>query len=250
MATHTVQTPGTPHHVEVFIPDHPVVPVADGSDMIPVYFKICDKNGTRVNTSDAEINITVCGEGRLLGDSIRRIGINPQRVEGGIGFAFVRTTKKAGKIRIRANSEGLLEGEAEIESHPFEGEYLPDGQHAPFMGKEEDGVVVKPTRWDRQILEKPKAEICSAEVTSAQDGYPESNLIDGDDFSWWIAGADAFPQVVTLALKEPVEIIASRIRFQKDSSSYKHWVEVSEDGASWELLYERECTGWEFKRYR
>lgn len=35
--------------------------------------------------------------------------------------------------------------------------------------------------------------------------------------------------------------------FQKDSSSYKHKVETSEDGERWELLYERECTGWEFK---
>ena len=63
VASHSVRTPGIPHHIEIIIPDHPVVPVADGSDMIPVYFKICDENGTRVNTSDAEIHITVSGEG-------------------------------------------------------------------------------------------------------------------------------------------------------------------------------------------
>ena len=75
-------------------------------------------------------------------------------------------------------------------------------------------------------------------------------MIDGDDFSWWIAGEDTFPQIITLTLKEPTEIIAGRIRFQKDSSSYKHRVEISEDGSSWELLYEKECTGWDFKPVR
>lgn len=48
---------------------------------------------------------------------------------------------------------------------------------------------------------------------------------------------------VILTLKESTEIIASRIRFPKDSSSYKHRLEVSEDGSSWKLLYKRECTG-------
>lgn len=43
VTTHTVRTPGAPHHVEVVVPDHPVIPVADGSDMIPVYFIICDE---------------------------------------------------------------------------------------------------------------------------------------------------------------------------------------------------------------
>lgn len=250
VATHTVRTPGTPHHVEVIVPSHPVLSVADGSDMIPVYFRICDENGTWVNTSDAEIEITVSGEGTLIGDGIRRIGINPQRVEGGIGFAFVRTTRRAGEIRIQVSSEGLAGGTAKIKTCPFEGEYLPDGDHASFTGNEEDGVVVKPTRWDKQILQHPAAEIATINVTSTQDGYPESNIADRDDFSWWIAGEDAFPQVITLALKEPTDIIAGRIRFQKDSSSYKHRVEVSEDGTYWEPLYERECTGWDFKPVR
>ena len=42
-------------------------------------------------------------------------------------------------------------------------------------------------------------------------------------------------------------VFASRIRFQKDSSTYTHKVEISIDGKSWETLYERECTGWDFK---
>lgn len=57
-----------------------------------------------------------------------------------------------------------------------------------------------------------------------------------------LAGEDRLPQVVTLMLDRPTYVAASRILFQKDSSSYKHKVETSEDGERWELLYERECT--------
>lgn len=250
VATHVVRTPGAPHHLEVIIPPHPVKPIADGSDMIPVYFKICDENGTRVNVSDVEIKIEVTGEGRLIGDDIRRIGINPQLVEGGIGFAFVRTTRNAGKIRILAHAEGLESGVTEVKTGHFEGIFLTDGDHTFFAGQEEDGVVVKPTRWDKYILEKPIAEIEKVNVTSVQSGYPASSITDGEDFSWWIAGEDVFPQVITLMLKDPTEILGSRIRFQKDSSSYKHQVEVSEDGKIWVKLYQRECTGWDFKPVR
>ena len=84
-------------------------------------------------------------------------------------------------------------------------------------------------------------------VDDEQPGYPASNILDGDDHSWWIAGSDRLPQTVTFDLGQPTYIAASRILFQKDSSSYRHKVETSVDGSRWTVLYERECTGWEFK---
>lgn len=247
---HIVRTPGTPDHVEVIVPDHPVLPVANGSDMIPVYFKVCDKNGTVVNTSSAEIQIEVSGEGYLIGDKINRIGINPQRVEAGIGFALIRTSKKAGKIFIKASSKGLKDGYQTCVSRRSEERLLPDGDHASFGGNEEDGVVVKDTKWDKEILSRPVLKIEKIEGNSGVIEYPLVHVIDEDDFSWWISQEDSFPQVVTLVLPEVQDVYASRIRFQKDSSVYKHKVEISDDGESWELLYERECTGWDFKPIR
>lgn len=247
VATHRVRTPEKPHQVKIIIPSHPVCPVADGSDMIPVYFIVCDANGTRIHDSKVEITIAVSGEGTLVGDKIRQIGINPQRVEGGVGFAFVRTHKKAGNIHIAVSSEGLEGSEVDVQSLPFDGALLPDGDHQPFGGHEEDGVVIKPTRWDKYLLEKPHVAIQTVTATSTQAGYPVDQLTDGDDFSWWIAGEDTFPQVVTFTLERATEVVGSRIRFQKDSSSYQHRVETSEDGVEWTVLYERECTGWDFK---
>ena len=114
VATHSVRTPEQPRQVKIWLKEENIQPVADGSDMIPVYFKVCDKNGSLIYNSGQEIRIQVSGEGVLVGDTISRIGINPQKVEGGVGFAFVRTTKKAGKITVKATAEGLFAGEAEI----------------------------------------------------------------------------------------------------------------------------------------
>lgn len=247
VATHHVTTPEQADHLVVDIKTNGIIPVADGSDMIPVYFKVCDKNGTLVYNSQQEIRIQVSGEGSLIGDTISRIGINPQKVEGGIGFVFIRTTKKAGKIVVEATADGLSAGRAEVMTEPFRNSYLPDGEHTVFKGQEEDNVVVKPSSWQKRILERPRLKIGSVQVGSSQNGYPSSNIIDNDDQTWWIAGEDKLPQVITLALDRPGYVAASRILFQKDSSSYKHKVETSQDGEHWELLYERECTGWEFK---
>lgn len=247
VATHSVSTPGVATRLEVEIKTNDLTPVADGSDMIPVYIYVRDANGSLVNSSQQEIQIKVSGEGALIGDTIRRIGINPQKAEGGVGFAFIRTTKKSGTITVEATAPNLSSGKATITTIPFDGTYLPDGDHAPFTGNEEDNVVVKPSSWQQRILSKPRIKIASVQTGSSQPDYPSSNIIDNDDHSWWIASSDHLPQIVTLVLDRPTYVAASRILFQKDSSSYRHKVETSRDGTHWELLYERECTGWEFK---
>lgn len=247
VAVHSVTTPEEADHLVVDIKTDDIIPVADGSDMIPVYIKVCDKNGSLVYNSQQEIRITVSGEGTLIGDTISRIGIDPQKVEGGIGFAFIRTTKNAGNVTVEATAEGLSSGKAGVRTAPAEIACLSDGEHAVFTGNEEENVVVKPSSWQKRILEKPRLKIASVQVGSSQNGYPASNITDNDDHSWWIAGEDKLPQVITLSLDRPAYVAASRILFQKDSSSYKHKVETSRDGERWELLYERECTGWEFK---
>lgn len=247
VATHQVMTAEKPDHLEIDIKTNGITPIADGSDMIPVYVKVCDKNGSLVADSQQEISFRVSGEGSLIGDTIRRIGINPQQAEGGIAFAFVRTTKNAGKIIVEALADGLVSGKAEIETIPSDDSFLSDGEHFPFTGGEEDHVVVKPSSWQKRILEKPRLKIQSVRVDSSQREYPASNIIDNDDATWWIANDDKCPQVITLVLDRVTYVSASRILFQKDSSSYKHKVETSKDGERWEVLYERECTGWEFK---
>ena len=57
VATHSVRTPEAADRLVVDIKTDGIVPVADGSDMIPVYFKVCDKNGTLVSNSRQKVAI-------------------------------------------------------------------------------------------------------------------------------------------------------------------------------------------------
>lgn len=247
VAEHVVKTAKEAYHIQVEIPDHDLTPIADGSDMIPVYFKICDANGTVVHDANTEIQIQVTGDGTLIGDQSLRVGVNPQIVEGGIGFAFVRTTKKSGMINISASASGLKSGKIQVKSIVSSQIDLPDGEHTAFLGKEEDNVVTKPTKWDKQLLGKTKVKFASVKATSEHKDFIVKNVTDGNDYSWWIANNAFFPQTVTLELTVPTQVMGSRVRFQKDSSKYRHKVESSMDGKTWEELYEKECTGWDFK---
>ena len=247
VATHSVRTPEQPRQVKIWLKEENIQPVADGSDMIPVYFKVCDSNGTLVNTSDVRIHISVSGEGSLIGDGIERIGINPQLVEGGVGYALIRTTCRPGKIHISVTADGLRGDTREIVTRRYDGAFVPEGYHVPYSGDEEEGVVVKATAWENVIRTKTPLKVVRVEATSEQKRYEASHITDGDDFSWWIADDESQPQIVLLELERSVNVFASRIRFQKDSSTYTHKVEISIDGKNWETLYERECTGWDFK---
>lgn len=246
VVTHTVRTPEVPHHLEIMLKEDGIRPMADGSDMIPVYFKVCDRNGTLVNRSDISIRITVSGAGVLIGDGIERIAVNPQTVEGGIGYALIRTTRRPGRILVSVSADGLQGDSKEIMTETYVGEFVPEGEHAPYEGHEEDGAVVKSTTWQNLLRTRLPLKISKVETTTEQKKYEAAHIVDGDDSSWWIA-ADASPQVVLLGLEQAEDVFAVRIRFQKDSSAYTHKVEASMDGTNWETLYERECTGWDFK---
>ena len=247
VATHTVRTPEAPHHIEVMLPDDHLTPIADGSDMIPVYFKICDQNGTLVHQSNTQITLSVSGEGSLIGKGIERIGVERQHVEGGIGYALIRTGKQAGNITVSASADGLKSDSQTIRTVAYRGQFVPDGHHAPFTGNEEEGVRIKPTTWESQISRKTPLKVIGIQATSEQQRYPSSQLTDGDDTTWWIAATEKTPQTVTLELEQTQKVYALRIRFQKDSSTYTHRVETSTNGTDWEPLFQRECTGWEFK---
>lgn len=131
--THTVKTPGKPHHLEIEMADVGIKPIADGSDMIPFYIKVCDEHGTVVsNTQQFQsfaLQVSITGEGELIGADIPRIQLANQKTEGGIGYGIIRTSDKPGKITITAISQGLITGKTNISSIPTIDKMVTDGTH-------------------------------------------------------------------------------------------------------------------------
>ena len=110
--------------------------VADGSDFVVVVAEITDDNGHVRRLAREQVAFSVEGEGRIIGDA--SIGANPRLVEWGSAPCLVRSTHRAGKIRIIARPafEGVhapVADTLEIESVPYDiplcnGIYQPSAQ--------------------------------------------------------------------------------------------------------------------------
>ena len=96
--------------------------VADGSDFIVVVAEVTDDLGHVRRQAREHITFTVEGEGAIIGDAA--IQANPREVEWGSAPLLVRSTHKAGKIRVIARPafEGVHAPTADtlvIESVPY-----------------------------------------------------------------------------------------------------------------------------------
>lgn len=256
--THTVITPGQAAGIEVEVRDRGIKPVADGSDLIPVYFKVVDKNGTVVPNYDGKIKIAVTGAGELVGQNIERIGVEEQCVEGGIGFAFVRTADVSGNINIHAAAERLNAGVKTVNTVPYEGQFVPDGQHTPWIGGVEKLETTEQTYKNiaahqpvTSSSEQPGDVITDAKIesiTASSDCVADrgtDKLRDGVTTigTGWLSKELTFPQSVTIKFNKPQSVVGSCIFWEKDSNWYTYDLEVSTDGETWQKALDNRYVG-------
>ena len=95
--------------------------VADGSDFIVVVAEVTDDSGNVRRLAKENVVFTVEGEGEIIGDAT--IGANPRAVEFGSAPVLIRSTRKAGKIKVKARvqyegTHAPTPAEIEFESVP------------------------------------------------------------------------------------------------------------------------------------
>ena len=96
--------------------------VADGSDFVVVVCEVTDDLGHVRRLAKENIRFTVEGEGEIIGDA--SICANPRAVEWGSAPILVRSTRQAGKIKVKAEVQfpgvhAPTPAELEIESIPY-----------------------------------------------------------------------------------------------------------------------------------
>jgi beta-galactosidase len=97
--------------------------VADGSDFVVVVCEVTDDLGHVRRLAKENIRFIIEGEGEIIGDA--NINANPRAVEWGSAPVLIRSTKQAGKIKIKAEVQfpGIhapTPAELEIESVPYD----------------------------------------------------------------------------------------------------------------------------------
>ncbi len=113
--------------------------MADGSDFVVVVAEVTDDSGHVRRLAKETVRFTVEGEGELIGDE--RIGANPRQVEFGSAPILVRSTRRAGRIRVRA--EVAFPGTHAPEAAEIEFESIPAG--LPFCCDEQQPTVRRET---------------------------------------------------------------------------------------------------------
>jgi len=91
--------------------------VADGSDFVVVIAEITDDDGNVRRLAKENVVFEVSGEGEIIGD--QTIGANPRAVEWGSAPVLIRSTTKAGKIKVKAHVQ-------------FEGTHAPTSAEIEF----------------------------------------------------------------------------------------------------------------------
>jgi len=252
VCSHLVRTPEKPDHLEIEVPQSGIKPIADGADMVPVYIKVCDKNGTLITNKTQlqsyQLNLTVSGKGTLIGANSAGLNISHQQSEGGIGYAIIRTHESAGSIQITASSPGLKSAKKQIATIPFTGSHLKDGEHPKW--KVEAGItdtrvkIAKPNQLPSMIKLTPAMFTFSENTTS--DGIEK--LIDGDPRTIFTTSRELLPITLKIDLGRSVNLKGSRIIWGKDSDWYTYSVSGSTDGIHWiDLIIETKVSGQDYK---
>ena len=254
VSTHVIKTPETPDHLEIELATRGINPVADGSDMIPFYVKVCDKNGTvisNVNPMESfKINLKVSGNGKLIGSNVPRIEIANQQTENGIGYGIIRTALQAGKIEITASSEGLKSAQTTITTAAFEGTFVTDGEHAKWID-ESDSIEGNSENSDSKLAALPselKIPAAKLTVTGKEKGKGIENILDGNTATVWTADKSSQPVELIIDLGKEYNLQGSRFVWGKDSDWYTYSVDISVNGTDWtSVIKERKTSGQDYK---
>ena len=116
-ATDIVQTPGAPVGIALTVDIADRDFVADGADIVMIYARVVDGNGTTVTDYGGKIAFSVAGPAEIVGGP--DLAANPMECFDGVAPALVRAGLEAGLIAIKAEAEGLTPGEALVPISPY-----------------------------------------------------------------------------------------------------------------------------------
>lgn len=95
-----VKTPEIASKIDLVIDDSEIVPKVNTNDILFVYAKILDKNGTLVSSSNASVNFKIKGDAVLIGE-------NDVNAEAGIASILVKVGENSGDVKITATSQNF-----------------------------------------------------------------------------------------------------------------------------------------------
>lgn len=144
--------------------------IANGSDFVTVICEVTDDEGNVRRLAKDRILFTIEGEGEIIGDEW--IGANPRDVEFGSAPVLIRSTLKAGVIKVHARV--LYEGEHAPTPVSIEFKSIPSGLPLVYKEKPQVNQVKEPAlnSYNRKLTEEEKQKAL-IEVETQQTHFGE-----------------------------------------------------------------------------
>jgi beta-galactosidase len=175
-----LMTVGTPNAIKLTYQGNPVVDLmADGSDMVLVDMEVVDVNGARCPLANDLISLDVQGPADFIGGIAKGennyIRSKELPVEAGINRVLIRSTRKAGQIRIIARSSNLIPDTIDFQSKAVE---ISGGLSTTIQG---NGLYSRLGRGPTPTLPSYKVSRIPVSVLKVQAGSNESEAVNSYD---------------------------------------------------------------------
>lgn len=223
--------------------------IADGSDLLIVHAFIEDENGVNVKTAEPMIRFSTVGDVQIVGDGQSWVKANPMQAEAGVATVLLRAGYTAGKITLRAESEGLEDGVIELELEESELEYLP----SPKCESPEAKPVYRcDSREFFSVCQDSKSESWfgfdlarnkSASASSAKEGIDPANINKAQMRDPWMASDNTLPQWWMVDLGDEMDVSGLMVKWYSDGLWYGYSIETSVDGEKWVFGAEGQASG-------
>ena len=208
-STYMIETAGEPYQLRLTAISNPEGTKADGADMILFEVEVADKQGRRCPLDDRMVNFQLEGEATWIGgiacrnnkamqrpDDTNReglldaaatknvsdnyVGATELPVECGVNRVLVRTTLKAGVIRLKASAEGVKSATLEVKSKKAKGRNENLLSQLTLRGRLNRGETPLSPSYSEQA--------CGIEIASATAGYDSEHAqrsFDDNELSEW-----------------------------------------------------------------
>ncbi len=202
-----LETAGEPYQLKLTAMENPEGTKADGADMVLFQVEVLDKQGRRCPLDDRMVNFELKGEAQWVGgiavrnnQSLQRpddnrpeglldaaatknisdnyVGATSLPVECGVNRVLVRTTTKAGVIRLTAQAEGLTKAEIKVKTKRVKSDDL-------LLQLSLKGSLV---RGETPLTPSYTEQASGVKIVSAKAGYDSdhaSRSFDDNELSEW-----------------------------------------------------------------
>lgn len=186
------KTAGEPFAIKLTTRTSPNGFRADGNDIAMIDVEVVDKDGNRCPTALNLINFTLSGEaewrgGIAQGENNYILSKNLP-VENGVNRVLLRSTKKAGKITLKANSESLKSAEVEFKSKPFQST---NGLSLEMSSDNLPSNLSRGTTPSGESFKMSRQPIEIANVSAGSNSDKAKNSFDDNEVSDWTSDGKA-----------------------------------------------------------